>query len=162
MLAPVLLVAVAVLQLSLSHVHGLSPWKGGGFGMFASVDRAEHRVLLASFVGEDEVRPIDVASVARSSQRDGRLVQRTTTMPSPGALARLEERLRELEWVTAEGRLLHPEGARRDVDVAQSPTLRADPERFPHLVVEVRTVSYESGGRVTTRTVERLTVAAEP
>jgi hypothetical protein len=33
-----LLLAVASAQMVLSRTAGLSPWKGGGFGMFASVD----------------------------------------------------------------------------------------------------------------------------
>src|SRR5680860_458262 len=46
--APAVLVCVAVLQLYLSHSYDLSAWKGGGFGMFASVDRVEHRAVRAS------------------------------------------------------------------------------------------------------------------
>ena len=33
-----LLIAVAATQMVLARTTGLSPWKGGGFGMFASVD----------------------------------------------------------------------------------------------------------------------------
>lgn len=40
-----LLVAVAALQLVLAHRDGLSPWKGGGFGMFSTLDGRPHRVL---------------------------------------------------------------------------------------------------------------------
>jgi hypothetical protein len=38
-----LLVAVASGQLWLAHTAGLSPWKGGGFGMFASLDARPFR-----------------------------------------------------------------------------------------------------------------------
>jgi hypothetical protein len=34
----VLLIVVAAAQMTLARTAGLSPWKGGGFGMFASVD----------------------------------------------------------------------------------------------------------------------------
>lgn len=37
-LPSLLLLAVAALQMALSLTAGLSPWKGGGFGMFASND----------------------------------------------------------------------------------------------------------------------------
>jgi hypothetical protein len=53
LVAPALLVAVALLQLWLVQTRELSPWLGGGFGMFATVDsRSErHLVLLADSPG---------------------------------------------------------------------------------------------------------------
>ncbi len=44
---PVLLTTVAIRQIVLVHTVGLSPWHGGGFGMFASMDRDERRVITA-------------------------------------------------------------------------------------------------------------------
>jgi hypothetical protein len=37
-LPPVLLLSVAAAQMTLARTSMLSPWKGGGFGMFASID----------------------------------------------------------------------------------------------------------------------------
>ena len=45
---PGLLILVALRQIFLVHTAGLSPWHGGGFGMFASVDRDERRVFTAT------------------------------------------------------------------------------------------------------------------
>jgi len=42
---PLLLIIVAGRQLVLSQTQGLSAWHGGGFGMFASIDRDERRLL---------------------------------------------------------------------------------------------------------------------
>lgn len=42
-LAPALLVAVASSQIALSRTVDLTPWKGGGFGMFATLDHAGYR-----------------------------------------------------------------------------------------------------------------------
>lgn len=39
----VLLCAIAAAQMVLARTAGLSPWKGGGFGMFASVDSVPSR-----------------------------------------------------------------------------------------------------------------------
>lgn len=44
-LAPGILVAVALVQLLLAHTVGLSSWKGGGFGMFATVDSPGARIV---------------------------------------------------------------------------------------------------------------------
>lgn len=42
---PLLLLVVAGRQMILVHTEGLSPWHGGGFGMFASIDRDERRLI---------------------------------------------------------------------------------------------------------------------
>jgi hypothetical protein len=55
---PLLLVAVAALQMSLALTAQLSPWKGGGFGMFASNDGLpfrEVRVLISAPTRSEEL-----------------------------------------------------------------------------------------------------------
>jgi hypothetical protein len=42
-LPPVVLVAIAAIQLSLTHAIDLTAWKGGGFGMFATLDHGAYR-----------------------------------------------------------------------------------------------------------------------
>ena len=44
--APLLLIVMALRQLILAQTMGLSPWKGGGFGMFASLDKSQSRLLV--------------------------------------------------------------------------------------------------------------------
>lgn len=44
-IVPSICVAVAATQFVAALAGPLSPWKGGGFGMFASLDRVEFRVL---------------------------------------------------------------------------------------------------------------------
>ena len=46
MLAPALLVAVASTQIALSRTFDLTAWKGGGFGMFSTLDHAGYRVVV--------------------------------------------------------------------------------------------------------------------
>ena len=56
----VLLVAVALHQFALTRTSGLSPWLGGGFGMFSTVDIGSARHLHVYVVRpgiEREVRP---------------------------------------------------------------------------------------------------------
>jgi hypothetical protein len=40
---PLLLFVVAVIQIALSRTADLTPWKGGGFGMFATLDHGAYR-----------------------------------------------------------------------------------------------------------------------
>ncbi len=44
-LVPAVLVLVACLQLWRAHTQHLTPWKGGGFGMFSTVDAPGQRIL---------------------------------------------------------------------------------------------------------------------
>ena len=44
---PTLLIIIAILQLVLVKTSHLSPWKGGGFGMFASIDSPNMRTVNA-------------------------------------------------------------------------------------------------------------------
>jgi hypothetical protein len=54
-----LLIAVALLQIYLAHVrHILTPAKGGGFGLFSTVDKLESRNLRAYLIGDTWERPV--------------------------------------------------------------------------------------------------------
>ena len=44
-LVPIVLSTVAVAQIALANFGNLSPWKGGGFGMFASIDAPSYRSI---------------------------------------------------------------------------------------------------------------------
>ncbi|MDJ0737855.1 MAG: hypothetical protein QNJ47_27990 [Nostocaceae cyanobacterium] len=43
---PLLLIVVTLRQMVVAYNVGLSPWHGGGWGMFSSVDRDERRLIL--------------------------------------------------------------------------------------------------------------------
>jgi hypothetical protein len=75
-----LLVLLGLTQVALTHTHQLSPWKGGGFGMFSTNDHGGLRVLHAYTLGEggearlrlpDELRR--KALVAREIPTEARL-----------------------------------------------------------------------------------------
>jgi len=78
-----LLLAVAALQLTLARTAGLSPWKGGGFGMFSTTDDA----------GRRRVR-VFVSAVERSEEMAippslADLASRAAVLPTDAALSRL-------------------------------------------------------------------------
>ncbi len=52
-LVPFILVTVGLLQIYLAHTVDLSPWKGGGFGMFAAIDSPSMRVLIVEGLSQD-------------------------------------------------------------------------------------------------------------
>jgi hypothetical protein len=78
-----LLLAVAALQLTLAHTAGLSPWKGGGFGMFSTTDDAgrRHVRVFVSAVERSEEMAIP------PSLED--LASRAAVLPTDAALSKL-------------------------------------------------------------------------
>lgn len=83
-----LLVVIAIGQGVLAHRTALSPWKGGGFGMFSSNDGLPTRWLEIYVEEPDTSRRLDVPPWL---ERDA---DRLVTWPRAGALARFAERLR--------------------------------------------------------------------
>jgi hypothetical protein len=82
-LAPALLVAVACPQLWGARAAGLSPWLGGGFGMFSSTDSWARRHLHAWAVSPGVRREIDVPPAA------DRLARVTLALPTSARLRSL-------------------------------------------------------------------------
>ena len=60
--APALLTTLACLQLFLGLNFGLTPWKGGGFGMFSTVDRPSARSVRVYLETDDSELPTKVPS----------------------------------------------------------------------------------------------------
>lgn len=88
---PALLVIVAVGQLVVSLKGDLTPWKGGGFGMFAAID-ARSIQSLGITAGSDTVY-LDVASAV-----DRRLRLRILTAPTRANLQDVASRLLTARW----------------------------------------------------------------
>lgn len=94
-IAPALLSLVALVQLWSAHNRDLTPWKGGGFGMFSSIDRPKCRVLTAQLVTPRGSIPIRLDLISGSSH----VFDVAIASPSE---ARMRELVRDLErrvWV---------------------------------------------------------------
>ena len=104
-----LLLAVACLQVALARTASLSPWKGGGFGMFSTTDDAGRRHVRVFVSAPDRSEEIAIAP----SLEDAAL--RAAVLPTDGALSRLAERV-----VAREGRYQRP------VDTVRIETWRID------------------------------------
>jgi hypothetical protein len=75
-----LLLVLAGVQIALAAGFQLSPWKGGGFGMFASNDHGAFRTLRAFALRPGGEEPLEVPPELR------RLELRTRELPTPAAL----------------------------------------------------------------------------
>lgn len=83
-LPPILLCVVAATQVYLTRTHHLSPWKGGGFGMFSTNDGESRRVEVW-LEGPQGNRRLEMASDLSAS--------RVAAYPSEGRLRDLARRV---------------------------------------------------------------------
>ena len=90
-LPAVILLIVAGAQIVLAKTAGLSPWKGGGFGMFSTTDDAGRREVRIVVTAPDRSEEITIApSLAEAAAR-------AAVHPSDRLLARLAQRVAERE-----------------------------------------------------------------
>ena len=94
--APVLLMVIACLQLYLAHVHDLTPWKGGGFGMFCTVDSRGARFLRIYLMTDEGETPVKIPRHLYSQVREVR------SIPTAERLERLATELAQATWVPLE------------------------------------------------------------
>jgi len=91
-LAPVMLVGVALTQIYLAKTTSLSPWKGGGFGMFAVADDISARAWSAECLDENR-EPCRIIFTRSGGLGFGRTVSfRYRMWPDPAFRALLSER----------------------------------------------------------------------
>lgn len=84
-LPAIILVMVALLQLYLAHTANLSPWKGGGFGMFGAIDAPDMRVIQAEALDQGgNLLQLDVYSAL-----DNFTIRRTRTLPRQSDLEQM-------------------------------------------------------------------------
>lgn len=99
---PVLMTVVALVQVVLTQTQDLTPWKGGGFGMFASVDRAEHRAVRAYLVTATGEVPALLDAPEGDPAVAGPVLIRARNLPDRGGLEALATEVGAQEWVSAE------------------------------------------------------------
>jgi hypothetical protein len=93
-LPPALLVAVALSHVILARTSDLSPWKGGGFGMFATIDSPTRRFLAGHVIVDGRVVPI----MLPGDDPAGDALTRALTLPSQARLDALTDTLAKREW----------------------------------------------------------------
>jgi hypothetical protein len=73
-LAPVLVCGIAITQIIYVQISALSPWKGGGFGMFSTVDSPGARFLRVQIVTPEGEIAVPVPRALRARARELRTV----------------------------------------------------------------------------------------
>ncbi len=87
----VLLLGVAVVQVTLVYTADLSPWKGGGFGMFSTTDDSGRRHVRIFVTAPDRSEEIAIAPSLEDA------ADRAAVLPTDHQLARLARRVVERE-----------------------------------------------------------------
>ncbi|QDU61305.1 hypothetical protein Pan216_21600 [Planctomycetes bacterium Pan216] len=87
-----LLCAIAVTQMIAAQVTSLTPWKGGGFGMFSTIDSTRARFVVVRL--RTDKGPI-VAEIPASLSY---LLRKARATASRAELSRLAKRLASLPW----------------------------------------------------------------
>lgn len=88
-LPSLILIGVATLQIYLAHTANLTPWKGGGFGMFAAIDSPSMRVIwVEALTQEGEVVIVDLFRTLDSST-----IRRLRALPRQGDLEQIAPEL---------------------------------------------------------------------
>ncbi|MGZ5443169.1 MAG: hypothetical protein ACXW5U_14265 [Thermoanaerobaculia bacterium] len=85
LIAPILLSAVALIQLYAARTTWLTPWKGGGFGMFSTVDSPGARFLRIAL--ETDRGTVRVGAPAQL-QRDAARLREAPDLPALRAFAK--------------------------------------------------------------------------
>jgi hypothetical protein len=166
-LALVLVPAVSIVifsnQLYRVSWYGLSPWKGGGFGMFSSVDRPENRFLKIYLRVDGEYVPAQAMQGWGDTlleSKFGRDALALSTEPTQGKLERLVRQISAEPWILTTDRRITwlPTGsdgrASADPGIGAGPGAFADLSKaerveFDALRVEVWRATYEKrAGRI--------------
>ncbi len=93
----VLLVVVAICETTASHHGNLTPWKGGGFGMFSTYDSVDARFPKAYLLTDHGEIPV---LVPERLSRDRQIAQ---TWPDNSRLDQLAEKMTQLYWLRGHG-----------------------------------------------------------
>lgn len=80
---PVLLAVVALCQVVLAKTVALTPWKGGGFGMFSTLDHGAYRGVVAIVEAPDRSETLEIPSSLEE------LAARAAACPSDWLLGQL-------------------------------------------------------------------------
>ncbi|MGD1855680.1 MAG: hypothetical protein ACFB2W_15690 [Leptolyngbyaceae cyanobacterium] len=101
---PALMSAVAIRQIVLVHTVGLSPWHGGGYGMFASIDRDERRVVTAQLIDCNHTQDFALQDIVADSPEvlGPEAYTHVSTFPTTAQLRRVGRRLLDSDDQIAE------------------------------------------------------------
>lgn len=141
------LVVVALLQMTLAHTVGLSPWKGGGFGMFSTVDSPDYRMVIVTVRLQGNEGRVPLRDLVEGIGPTP--LNRVAAMPDDGAVRRVADSVLQRRWEIDSGRaVLNSEGEVPESVTVGVEALRVDPEDRQRLGRQsIRELSVSKGGQ---------------
>jgi hypothetical protein len=129
-----LLVGVALTHAYRVEVFDLTPWKGGGFGMFSTLDGRDNRRLIVSLVQRraDKKREVAVDLPTKGSVRQ--LAEKAQAMPTEERLRLLAEAIAKQPWRIGDSR---PADGTNNARIVQDKAKQAGTRLVPFDTVEV-------------------------
>ena len=103
-LPAIILVSIAGNQVRLVHSRDLSPWRGGGFGLFSTIDRAtERRISCVGIDTEGEIRMLKLGFTGTGPEYgfDSSFRKRLQAFPDREQMERLGEMLLSADFLPA-------------------------------------------------------------
>ena len=151
-MAPLVLVLVLATHVAARRSEDLTPWKGGGFGMFSTVDSPAGRVVRAEIDTDVGRLPVAIPSTLGAQASAARAA------PSTGRLVDLARELGEQWWVVPDVAALAGPGAPNEDEALRDAAADAATRAFA--AEAVRAVDPATFDRTSQRrlTVRRVTV----
>lgn len=97
LLPVILLVIVAIIQIGLAHFSTLSPWSGGGFGMFSSTDVGSARHIHIYAVTPNIRRELVL------NTKHKKILDQLLVIPADYRIRNFSEELRDIFYIPDEG-----------------------------------------------------------
>lgn len=164
---PLLLGMIACWQIYRAHFQHLSPWKGGGFGMFSTVDSPGNRFFHCKLIRDSdgpEGRTVEAHSVQLPKiDRHRDLLNALRAMPNERQLRALAEDLSALRWTNTTPRRPDKTSSERQRIMVfkekDDEPAGARRFKFDKMSLEIRTLAWSwSDLRVTPKTLLSVTV----
>ena len=93
-LIPILLCVIAIVQIYMVFTKNLTPWKGGGFGMFAMIDRLENRPVHVTLWSSGEEYIVNPRDLLKNEE-----YYRVKSLPGKDVLDRLTTDVLDQRWI---------------------------------------------------------------
>lgn len=100
LIGPIMLLVIIIVQVAKAYTHDLSTWKGGGFGMFSTIDRPSNR-LVRTYLVSDSAKILIEPTIPTSSE-----LIRLRTYPKQEDLDNYAKSLAARQWRVYDTRLL--------------------------------------------------------
>ncbi len=138
LLVPAVLVLVATSQVVIASTTDLTPWRGGGFGMFSTTDNHDQRFLRITAVTDSGATvPVDARELLQADSPVQDEIVRARARPTTGNLDALADAIADGGLIIEQGVATAPADEEAGADSTNPPVLLEDVESVDIAVYRV-------------------------